>query len=114
MAETEKMGGEENQQASMDSRPAETQSDGNAGASANAPGANITTGRRSSGGTGQGRGWHGDPAGHAAAGRKGGEVVSRDRQHMAEIGSKGGSASGGNFANNPQKAREAGKKGGER
>jgi general stress protein YciG len=26
------------------------------------------------------------------AGRKGGEVVSRDRQHMAQIGAKGGSA----------------------
>jgi general stress protein YciG len=31
-----------------------------------------------------------------AAGRKGGEAVSRDRQHMAEIGRKGGQASGGN------------------
>ena len=28
------------------------------------------------------------------AGRKGGEVVSRDREHMAEIGRKGGEASG--------------------
>lgn len=30
------------------------------------------------------------------AGRKGGEAVSEDRQHMAEIGRKGGEASGGN------------------
>ena len=30
------------------------------------------------------------------AGRKGGEAVSRDRDHMAEIGRKGGEASGGN------------------
>ncbi len=30
-----------------------------------------------------------------AAGRKGGEVVSKNRQHMAEIGRKGGEASGG-------------------
>ena len=30
------------------------------------------------------------------AGRKGGEAVSRDRQHMAEIGREGGRASGGN------------------
>jgi uncharacterized protein len=30
-----------------------------------------------------------------AAGRKGGEVVSQNRQHMAEIGRKGGEASGG-------------------
>ena len=30
-----------------------------------------------------------------AAGRKGGETVSRDRQHMAEIGRKGGEGSHG-------------------
>ena len=30
------------------------------------------------------------------AGRKGGEVVSRNREHMAEIGRKGGQSSGGN------------------
>jgi uncharacterized protein len=30
------------------------------------------------------------------AGRKGGEAVSRDREHMAEIGRKGGESSGGN------------------
>lgn len=29
------------------------------------------------------------------AGRKGGEAVSRNREHMAEIGSRGGRASGG-------------------
>ena len=29
------------------------------------------------------------------AGRKGGEAVSRNREHMAEIGRKGGQASGG-------------------
>ncbi|MDX1992768.1 MAG: KGG domain-containing protein [bacterium] len=29
------------------------------------------------------------------AGRKGGEAVSRDREHMAEIGRKGGESSGG-------------------
>lgn len=29
------------------------------------------------------------------AGRKGGEAVSRDRQHMSEIGRKGGEAAGG-------------------
>jgi uncharacterized protein len=38
----------------------------------------------------QGRGWRGDPEGHAAAGRKGGQVVSHDRDHMAAIGRKGG------------------------
>ncbi len=61
----------------------------------------------------QGRGWHGDPEGHAEAGRKGGEAVSEDREHMAEIGRKGGEESGGNFANDPERAREAGRKGGQ-
>jgi general stress protein YciG len=32
----------------------------------------------------------------AAIGRKGGESVSRDRDHMASIGRKGGEARGGN------------------
>lgn len=59
------------------------------------------------------RGWHGDSQGHARAGRKGGEKVSQDREHMREIGRKGGQASGGNFANNRQRAQEAGRKGGE-
>lgn len=43
-----------------------------------------------------GRGWHGDSAGHARAGRKGGQE------------------SGGNFKNNPQRASEAGRKGGQK
>ena len=38
----------------------------------------------------KGRGWHGDPQGHASAGRKGGKQVSQDRDHMAQIGRKGG------------------------
>lgn len=38
-----------------------------------------------------GRGWHGDPQGHAMAGRKGGAKVASNREHMAEIGRKGGS-----------------------
>ena len=37
-----------------------------------------------------GRGWHGNPQGHAAAGSKGGRKVSQDREHMASIGRKGG------------------------
>ncbi len=39
-----------------------------------------------------GRGWHGNSEGHAAAGRKGGQTVSQNRDHMAEIGRKGGQA----------------------
>ena len=41
---------------------------------------------------GKGRGWHGDSEGHAAAGKVGGYRVSRDREHMAEIGRRGGKA----------------------
>ena len=37
-----------------------------------------------------GRGWHGDPERHADAGRKGGETVSQNRDHMAQIGRRGG------------------------
>ena len=40
------------------------------------------------------RGWHGDSEGHAKAGRKGGIAVSKDKEHMAEIGRKGGQVSG--------------------
>lgn len=36
------------------------------------------------------RGWHGDPQGHAEAGRKGGVKVASDRDHMSEIGRIGG------------------------
>lgn len=39
-----------------------------------------------------GRGWHGDSEGHAAAGRKGGQTVAQNRDHMAAIGRKGGQA----------------------
>ena len=42
--------------------------------------------------SGHGRGWHGDPEGHAAAGRKGGQKVASNREHMAEIGRRGGEA----------------------
>jgi uncharacterized protein len=34
------------------------------------------------------------------AGRKGGEAVSQDRAHMAQIGSKGGQSRGGQRKNN--------------
>lgn len=37
-----------------------------------------------------------------AAGRKGGEVVSQNREHMAAIGRKGGQARGNNANNNRQ------------
>lgn len=59
--------------------------------------------------TGEGRGWHGDPEGHAEAGRKGGEAVSQDREHMAEIGRKGGEA----VSQDREHMAEIGRKGGE-
>ncbi len=55
------------------------------------------------------RGWHGDPQGHADAGRKGGQTVSQNRQHMAEIGRKGGEA----VSRNRQHMAEIGRKGGQ-
>jgi general stress protein YciG len=55
-----------------------------------------------------GRGWHGDPQGHAEAGRKGGKRVSENKQHMAEIGRKGGIAASQDRAH----MAEIGRKGG--
>lgn len=61
-----------------------------------------------------GRGWHGDSAGHAAAGRLGGQKspgnFAKDRKKASLAGSK----SGGNFARDPEKARAAGRTGGQR
>jgi general stress protein YciG len=56
-----------------------------------------------------GRGWHGDPTGHAAAGSKGGQKVSQDREHMARIGRKGGQT----IAKDRQHMAEIGRKGGQ-
>src|SRR5579871_99880 len=56
-----------------------------------------------------GRGWHGDPEGHAAAGRKGGQKVSRNREHMAQIGRKGGEA----VSRDRQHMASIGRKGGQ-
>jgi general stress protein YciG len=58
---------------------------------------------------GSGRGWHGDPEGHAAAGRKGGQKVARNREHMAEIGRRGGEA----VSRDRQHMAEIGRKGGQ-
>lgn len=62
-----------------------------------------------------GRGWRGDPRGHAAAGRKGGITTARTHgeSFYSEIGRKGGRVSPGNFKNDPQRAREAGRRGGQ-
>ena len=56
-----------------------------------------------------GRGWHGDPEGHAEAGRKGGQAVSADKSHMATIGRKGGEA----VSRNRNHMAEIGRKGGQ-
>lgn len=64
----------------------------------------------------KGKGWHGDSAGHAAAGRKGGKMSSgnfkNNPKRALEAGKVGGAISPGNFKNNPERAREAGRKGG--
>lgn len=49
------------------------------------------------------------------AGRKGGEAVSRDRRHMAEIGSKGGQSRGNRNASSEteeNRGSEGGEEGG--
>ncbi len=63
-----------------------------------------------------GRGWHGDSAGHAEAGRKGGEKVAEERgpEFYSEIGRKGGEMSPGKFEEGSERAREAGRKGGKK
>lgn len=55
-----------------------------------------------------GRGWHGNPEGHAEAGRKGGQSISQNRQHMADIGKKGGTT----VSKNRSHMAEIGRKGG--
>lgn len=68
--------------------------------------------------TKRGKGWHGDPAGHAKAGRKGGKMSSGNFKHNPEraaaAGRIGGRLSPGNFKHNPERARTAGRKGGSR
>ena len=62
------------------------------------------------------RGWHGDPQGHANAGRRGGSVTSSiyGIEFYKEMGRKGGKASSGKFQEGSERAREAGRKGGKR
>ena len=55
-----------------------------------------------------GRGWHGDPQGHAEAGSVGGQKVAEDRTHMSQIGKKGGQSVSRNRAH----MAEIGRKGG--
>lgn len=62
---------------------------------------------------GVGKGWHGNPAAHAAAGKKGGQLSSgnfkNDPKRAAVAGKKGGALSPGNFKNDPERARAAGR-----
>lgn len=64
------------------------------------------------------KGWHGDPEGHAKAGRKGGIKSSgkfvAGSERAKEAGRLGGKVSPGNFKNNPDRARAAGRIGGSR
>lgn len=56
---------------------------------------------------GEGRGFAGmDPEQQRRIARKGGEAVSRNRQHMSEIGRRGGVASGGSSRAAPPDERE--------
>ena len=55
-----------------------------------------------------GRGWHGDPQGHAEAGSAGGQKVAEDRTHMSRIGKKGGQS----VSKNRVHMAEIGRKGG--
>lgn len=57
----------------------------------------------------RGRGWHGNPEGHAEAGRKGGQSVSQNRAHMAAIGRRGGQS----VSQNRNHMAEIGRKGGQ-
>ncbi|MDP2671637.1 MAG: general stress protein [bacterium] len=63
----------------------------------------------------EGSGWHGDPEGHAEAGRKGGEKTASERgpEFYSEIGRKGGEASPTKFEKGSERARQAGRKGGQ-
>lgn len=62
------------------------------------------------------RGWHGDPQGHAKAGKKGGKTTSSlyGVGFYKEMGRKGGKASSGKFQEGSERAREAGRKGGKK
>lgn len=64
--------------------------------------------------SGQGKGWRGDSAGHAEAGRKGGQTTFKEHgeEFYSRIGEKGGSVSPGNFKYDTERARRAGRKGG--
>lgn len=61
-----------------------------------------------------GRGWHGDAAGHAAAGKVGGQKSGGNFARDRDKARRAGSTSGGNFANDRDKARRAGRIGGKR
>lgn len=58
------------------------------------------------------RGWHGDPQGHADAGRQSSGNSDAAENLSQEDRSKGGSMSGGNFKNDRERASEAGREGG--
>lgn len=65
--------------------------------------------------TGQGQGWHGNSAGHAKAGKLGGEATakSHDRGFYEEIGQEGGQASPTQFKAGDSRTMEAARKGGQ-
>lgn len=62
----------------------------------------------------KGRGWHGDPEGHARAGRTGGQqtALTHDESFYSEIGRKGGRVSPTKFQEGDNRASIAGRRGG--
>jgi general stress protein YciG len=58
----------------------------------------------------QGRGWHGDTAGHARAGALGGRKSGGNFKKNPARASLAAKKSGGNFANDPDRARREGQK----
>lgn len=59
---------------------------------------------------GQGRGWHGDSAGHARAGAIGGRKSGGNFKKNPERARAAARKSGGNFANDPARASREGAK----
>jgi len=63
----------------------------------------------------KGRGWHGDSAGHARAGRLGGQVSGGNfKNRSSEDARRAAKKSSGNFALNRERAVAAGRIGGSR
>lgn len=66
--------------------------------------------------TNQGRGWHGDPEGHAKAGKQGGDTMAekhKNDNYYEEIGEKGGEASPTKFQKGDERTKKLASEGGQ-